>query len=202
MTMIDRNRELVDQLATSHGVQPAALRALFRVEAGAEGLVDGHPIIRLEVHKFWHEVPAAIRPQVDLRFQVKGPRAWEGHQWLPSIPGKWTPLHTGQTNEWAALQFAKGYDERAAIVSTSWGAGQILGSHWAKLGYSSPSAFVDSMHKEAEQIRAVVKFLKVNGILSDLAERDWPAVARAYNGPGQVEWYAGKLKQFYEAESR
>lgn len=207
MTIADRHADLLAQLAAELGCEPRALCAVIRVEAGPEGLVGGRPLIRLEVHRLWLGVPRERRLQVDARFVVRGPRPWEGHEFLrqgsPGVPGQWVPLHQHghQGLEWEALWVARAIDEAAAIEATSWGAGQVLGSHWRALGYPSASALAEASFDEGEQLRQMAALIRWQQLGHALASRDWPAFAARYNGPGQVEWYAGRLSAAYAKEA-
>jgi hypothetical protein len=204
VTLTERHAELIADLADDLGVEARALRALLRVEAAGEGLCESRPIVRLEVHHLWRAVPVTMRPAVDLRFRVRGPRPWEGHDWRPAIGGPWVPLHqpgqAGQRQEWAALMVARSIHEAAAIESTSWGCAQLLGRHWKALGYDSPVDFASAMGQESEQLCALSRFLEfVARALPALRSRDWAEVARLYNGPGQVPHYAAELAEAYAA---
>ena len=201
MSIIDRHADLIAALAGELDVEVRTLAALIEVEAAGEGLSEGRPIIRLEVHKLWLDVPKPARAKVDARFRVLGPRPWEGHRFLSG--DRWVELHrpgrAGQDREWEALDVAKGIDEEAAIGATSWGAGQLLGEHWRALGYDSSAAFVDAQHDEGEQLRAMARFLEaIADAGAALKDKDWREVARRYNGPGQVAWYAARLEAAYE----
>lgn len=202
MSLLTRNASLIAELAAEHHVEVRALRALLEVEAGGEGLTEAGPVIRLEVHKLWMAVRPSQRFAVNARFVVRGPRPWEGHEWLDG--GHWVPLHQpmrdgGQVLEHRALLCARAIDEAAAIGATSWGCGQVLGVYWRELGYSSPGAFAIGMQSEARQILAVMRHLEViSAAIPDLRAHRWAEVARRYNGHGQVAWYSGKLAEAYE----
>jgi hypothetical protein len=201
VTLIKRHADLLEQLATGL-CEPRALRALLAVEAAGEGLSEGRPIVRIEVHHLWRRVPRQLRAQVDQAFQVRGPRPWEGHHLRRGVG--WVPLHqpgaSGQRLEHEALTLARGIDEAAAIESTSWGAGQLLGSHWGVLGYTSPAKFAEAQATEAQQVRDFVTFVeRVAGLGHSLRTKDWREIARRYNGSGQVEYYAAELAEAYAA---
>lgn len=201
--MIARHAALLDALAAEAGLDPRALRAVIAVESAGEGLCRSRPVIRLEVHRFWLEVPLEKRPAVDARFRVLGPRPWEGHEYRQA-DGSWTPLHLpregGQALEWEALTVARGIDERAAIRATSWGAGQILGIHSTALGYSTATAFAAAQFAEAQQLTDLVRLILLDPRLVDaIRERDWTVFAHFYNGTGQMEWYAGRIAAAYAA---
>lgn len=201
MSIIDRQANLISHLAAELGVASQVLRALLRVESAGEGLVGGNPVVRLEVHHLWSACSPTERVAVDARFRVRGPRAWEGHEWRAAADGPWSPLHcsglAGQASEWSAVQVARAIDERAAIESTSWGAGQVLGTWWRQIGYASPSLFAFAMADEGAQLRAVVGVVRAMGLEGPLRSRAWAVVARTYNGPGQVDWYAARLAEAY-----
>lgn len=103
--------------------------------------------------------------------------------------------------EFARFEVAKGLDRNAAMLSSSWGAFQIMGFNYKSAGYSSVEEFVEAMHNsEANQLLAFVRFVKAQGLDVHLRSRDWAAFARGYNGPKYaVNKYDKRLKQAYEA---
>lgn len=201
MSLFDRQRPLLAQLASELGVEVAALDAFLRVESAGEGLVDGRPLIRLEVHHLWELVAPALRPAVDARFHVEGPRPQDGHVWRPFPTGAWAPLHQagplGQRNEWSALMTARTIDATAADEATSWGCAQVLGENWKELGYQSLGEFVETQKTEEGQLRCFARFLEVHWLTKALRDRDWLTCAAAYNGVGNVGVYAKKLAAAY-----
>lgn len=197
MTLLDRNAALIADLAREYGIEARAVRALIQVEAAGEGLHDGYPVIRLEVHLLWLGVRPALRKLVDEHFRVLGPRAWEGHEFRHL--GSWQPIHRRQPLERIAYAVASEIDPTVAIEATSWGCGQILGRHWSALRYTSPTAFVADQQTEEGQLRTLFRFLRdVSGAMEDVRARRWTDVARKYNGHGQIEWYGGRLAAAYE----
>jgi len=90
-------------------------------------------------------------------------------------------------------------DPDAAIQASSWGAFQIMGFHYAALGFSSPQAFADMMLTPEGQLDVFARFIEVNPpILDALRRHDWTAFALHYNGPGQVDSYSGRLARAYQ----
>jgi hypothetical protein len=202
MGIVDRNRELIDELAYQAGMEVRAVRALFAVESRDEGLVDGNPTIRLEVNHLWRLAPKAARIVIDRLFHVRGPEPWEGHEFRRN--GVWHDLHqpgkAGQALERIALAAAKNISYDAAVGATSWGAGQVMGWHWRGLGFPTLQAFEAAQSKESGQIRTFFLYCTRIGMLSEpLARHDWLEVARRYNGPGKAADYAEKLAAAYEA---
>ena len=97
-------------------------------------------------------------------------------------------------------------DPEAALQSCSWGAFQIMGEYWKAMGYASVMEFTKSMSRSPkEQIKAFVLYVEyVNPKLKKLLrEKDWDAVACAYNGPNyKVNEYHLKLEREYEKARR
>lgn len=210
----------MDQLqatADRLGCTSRALAAVIKVECGGlgHGLEHGRPVVRLEVQHLWRRVPAAKREAVDAEFNVAGVavppatatrvlpprgveiRAWLGHQWKDPTTTTWRALHTGQELEWRALDAACRIDYAAAVCSSSWGLGQVLGADWHSLGFDSPAGFVTAQMTEAGQLDTMEKYLQASGAATRLKALDWEGFARIYNGPGAVDHYAGRLEEAY-----
>lgn len=90
---------------------------------------------------------------------------------------------TTQAARWRLLERASRIDRKAAYESTSWGIGQVMGAHWAWLGYSS----VDALVKDARsgihgQLHLMMRYIEKAGLLDALRQRNWAEFARGYNG--------------------
>lgn len=182
------------------GVDARTIAAVMAVESSGRGVGPSGPVIRMEVHKLWSWVPVALRPAVDARFRVRGPRAWDGHEWRPNPKEAhfWEPLHRTQMDEHAALNVAKGIDLDAAIRATSYGLGQILGDHWRRCGFASPAEFEAAQATEAGQVDTMARFIAADPMMVQaLRAHDWHRFAALYNGGGQVDWYAHRLADAY-----
>lgn len=82
-------------------------------------------------------------------------------------------------------RFSKAFalDPHAAMMSTSWGIGQVMGFNHAICGYRTVADFVDAMKiSEGKQLDASVEFIVHNGLDDDLRRHDWAGFARGYNG--------------------
>lgn len=169
-------------------VEVAAVQAVAKVESSGEALwlIAGEwkPPIRLEAHWFG---------------KLTGYRFNDTH---PGIScRKWTPALAARTREgaWAQFEEAAALDRDAAIQASSWGAFQIMGFHFSGLGFPDPEAFADTMRTPEGQIDVFARFIEVNPpILDALRRHDWTAFALHYNGPGQVDSYAGRLARAYQ----
>lgn len=74
-----------------------------------------------------------------------------------------------------------------------------MGFHWKSLDYNSLQEFVNAMYEsEAKQVEAMMKFIKVNGLLAHLKSKNWVKFARGYNGAGYAKnTYDAKLAHAY-----
>lgn len=87
-----------------------------------------------------------------------------------------------------AYQLAKANlgDGSAALESCSWGAFQIMGENWKRMGYASVSAFTKAMSRsEKEQLKAFVLYIKhvKPQIIAYIKKEQWAKAAEAFNGP-------------------
>jgi hypothetical protein len=82
------------------------------------------------------------------------------------------------------LAKAMSKDSGAALESTSWGIGQIMGENFAAAGFASVHEMVTAMsHSEDDQLAAMASFLQHSGLAKSLQVHDWTTFARGYNGP-------------------
>jgi len=174
-------------------VELAALEAVVDVESRGSGfLPDGRPVILFEGHRFWDEL---TKRGVD-----PDPIAAQGHGDV--LYPSWTKQHyVGGAGEYQRLAEAEGIAltvcrgrASAALCSASWGMFQIMGFNHRACGFASVEDFVDAMKRhERDHLAAFCAFVREEGILPYLQEKDWRGFARRYNGTGQVDVYAGRL---------
>lgn len=175
--------------ARTLGVPLACVRAVNEVESRGSGfLPDGRPVILFERHVLWRRLlergidpsPLAIR--------------------YPNVVSRNHGGYKGGSAEYVRLASAELIDAAAAYESASWGAFQVMGQHWERLGYSSIDDFVARMEaSESEQLDAFVRFVAADaGLLAALKARKWTAFAKGYNGPDFARnLYDAKLAQAY-----
>lgn len=182
------------ELSKEYGIEVAALKAIFTVEAGGKsGFLKEDPNIPVtleEGHIFYKYM------------QEKHKNAAEIAKNYPTICYKsWTKRYykTG-LNEYKRYLLAKSIDEECAMLATSWGMGQCMGFNYKACGYNSVKAFVNAMYEsERNQLTAMCSFIKSNNkMYIALKNKDFNTFASIYNGPGQVSYYGSKLKQAYE----
>jgi hypothetical protein len=158
----------ITMLAQRAGYEPQALRAVLEVESSGIGFssVTGRLIIQFE--------PAWFKRQ------AKDWKADTDHViWLNNGIGN-------QTQEWAAFNDAWAVDSSAAMLSTSIGLAQIMGFHYAALGFKTVGEMWDyAKISEANQVDMLIRFLKSNGTLDRaLKAKAWATFAYYYNGAG------------------
>lgn len=163
--------------------EPAAIRAVWEVEAGGRHfLSDGSVIRRFEPHhfpsKYWYTIGFA-------------PRAGEA-PWRASL----------RLSSETMFRKAVEIDVEAAMRASSWGAPQIMGFNATEAGFGSAREMVEHMAKGApQQLGAFVQLLDAWGLGSALRGHDWTAFARRYNGSGQPEVYGRKIEAAYRRHS-
>jgi hypothetical protein len=90
----------------------------------------------------------------------------------------------GGAHQYERLERAIRLDRGAALSSTSWGLGQVLGGNATDLGYPDVEDMVQKMvASEDGQLEAMFRFITRNRLVKHLQGRDWASFARVYNGP-------------------
>lgn len=174
--MFDPNTiQMISLVADSHGIHPAALAAIVEVESGGitYAKVDGRsvPLIRIEGHYFDRLVPAKKQQQ-----------ARSAGLASPKVGAIKNPK--SQENRYRMFQRMCDIDKHAAIMSCSWGVGQVMGVHWSNLGFASADDFrLFVMAGLRNQIEVMVRFIEHAGLIDELQRQDWAGFARGYNGP-------------------
>ncbi len=168
--------EDIRKAAAEFGVEAAALLAIAETETGGKAftVVNGRrePLIRFEGHYFDRRLSG------DRRAEARG-------LGIASPVAGAVANPASQAARWKLLDRAMAIDAKAACEATSWGLGQVMGAHWAWLGYASVDALVKDVRASAAgQARLMARYIVKSGLADALARRDWAAFARGYNGPG------------------
>jgi hypothetical protein len=165
----------VTQAAERFDIEPAALLAVAEVESGgiAFAMIDGRrePLIRFEGHYF----DRRLSPEKQAVARAAG---------LSSPTAGAIANPATQEGRWDLLVRAARIDRQAAYESVSWGIGQVMGTHWRMLGFTSVDDFVVLVRRDlAGQAEIMARFIERQGLSAALAAGDWAAFARGYNGP-------------------
>ncbi len=171
----DKTFSTIASVAKPRGISPEALAAVVEVESNgiAYAKVDGRnvPVIRIEGHYFDRLVPASKQKQAR-KAGLASPKA--GAVKNPK----------SQLDRYRMFQRMCDIDKEAAIMSCSWGVGQVMGVHWQKLGFGSASEFhTFIMSGLRSQVEVMVRFIESAGLIDELKRQDWAGFARIYNGP-------------------
>ena len=188
----------LDRSAAALRVERAAIKAVYEVEAGGGGFLGLRPKILFEGHVFWRFLRDAGQDT-----------ATRAHRNEDIRYGKWkSAVYRSGLAEYARLDRAKLIDADLAPQAASWGLFQIMGMNHVVAGFADVDAFVAAMNRsEAAHLEAFSAFLEGtrfggNSLRDMLAARDWPAFARAYNGPGyRKNRYDDKLRRAYDVVS-
>lgn len=194
-----RNNDLV-AAAKQLDVPLASLYAINEVESKGKGFLDnGKPVILFERHIMYRQL-ATPRNAGDDAVALKQ----HADQLAAANPALVNPKpggYIGGTAEHQRLAMARLIDDTAALESASWGAFQIMGFHWKRLGYANVQEFVAAMSAgESQQLDAFTRFIETDPALHKaLKTRKWAEFAKLYNGPDYLRnLYDTKLQRAYE----
>ncbi|WP_163266491.1 N-acetylmuramidase domain-containing protein [Chelativorans alearense] len=172
------------------GVEAAALAAVVEVESGGRvyAIVGDRrqPLIRFEGHYFYRRLTGEARARA-VTEGLADPNAGV----VKNPPS--------QAARWRVLERAILIDAAAALESTSWGVGQVMGAHWSWLGFDSVDELVNTARRSVfGQITLMCRYIDKAGLADALKRRDWASFARGYNGPAfQKLGYHTKLAASY-----
>lgn len=172
------------QAAEELGVGAPELWAVLATETPGCGYMrDRRPCILYERHIFWKLTNGSFSD--------------------PDVSSPNSGGYKGGAAEYDRLQKAIDLDSSAALKSTSWGLGQLLGSNYGISGFQSVEAMVSAMtESEDAQLLAFTNYLQSRKLDQALRARDWQAFALKYNGPNYAKnKYDEKLSSNYKKYS-
>lgn len=159
-------------VAEELGVEPAAIKAVVKIEAGArfEGFwAPGVPVVNY------------VKSLFD-KYSRKAPAKKEKNAKVPS------GLSGYALKEWTALTNARKINANAANMACYWGMFQIGGASYKLCGCESVQEMVDKVcESEFSQLEMFAVFIRNSGMLESLQKKDWAAFARKYNGPSYAK---------------
>lgn len=177
------------KLGKQIGVGEDELHAFIEAETRGSGFdAQGRPRILFERHKFYKYVQRSKR-EAALAAGLANPTAG-GY-------GK-------ESEQYAKLERAMKLDERAALMSCSWGLAQVMGFNHGLAGYPTVEAMVQAfMDDEEAHLQAAVNFIRSTNLDDELRRHDWAGFAKGYNGSGyRINRYDEKLAAAYAKWSR
>jgi hypothetical protein len=190
----------VHTIAQQYQLDPAALLAVAEIESAGRTsyLIKGHnePAIRFEGHYF------------DRRLSGKALSRARNEGLAHPVAGKITNP-SSQSARWLLLERAISINRNAALESTSWGIGQVMGAHWQWLGFTSVDEMIDLARQSIKgQIILMTRFILKAGLKSSLQKHNWSDFAKRYNGPSfaknhyhlklEAAWISWKIRLAHE----
>lgn len=164
----------------------AALKAVAKVEAPrGPWIADGRPTILYERHVFARNTsPTGLFDSVAPDVSSASPGGYGA----------------GGAHQYDRLEKAMSLDRQAALKAASYGRFQVLGENFKAAGYSSVEAMVTAMFSSvAQQLSAMVQFVKSRHLAKHLKNKDWAAFALGYNGKNyKINNYDVKLEEAYK----
>lgn len=157
----------IKEVAREFGFEWRVIASFIEVETGGRGFDPATKKIIIQFEPAW--------------FRKHEPYA-------PS--GNWSVNKVDvQSKEWIAFNNAFAINKESAMKSTSIGLGQIMGFHYARLGYKSVGEMWDDAKKSIDrQLWQICQFLKTDRkLLIAIQQKDWHTVASIYNGSGYKE---------------
>lgn len=181
----------------------ATLHAIADVESGGIGgydqrgrltiLVEPHIFSKATGHAFdrshpWISYPTWVRWQKD----AAPPAQFPAH-----------PYSFSMDDRYGLLAMMAELDLEAACCACSAGRFQQLVWGWRDLQFGSGEAlFAKLANSEADQLDVMMTYMKAHGLMPAVIARDWRAIARGYNGPGQVDVYAQRMAEAFKKRLR
>lgn len=191
--------EQIRQLARLYGLKnSASLRAVIEVECRGSGFIQNGSVIEPVIlyEPFWtYRLVKAIDPKLAEDLANKLPELFMRS--APRVYGKMSEQHTKLQAACFALN-PRGL-RHIALKSCSWGMGQIMGFNFEAAGFTNFQTFINAMYaNEFEQVKAMLSFIKHEGLIEKMNAQDWEGFAKRYNGPSFKRFsYDTKLKAAY-----
>jgi hypothetical protein len=178
--------EVLDAEAPKFGLDPRVVRAVMQAESGQMPFgPDGRVMIRFEPHVFARftaqKALGSSRRPTDAQVATYGKVVLNPGMAHINDGRRRTG---GQAAEWETLGRAKAIDADAAIQSTSFGLGQIMGFNYRLAGYASPQALADAFSTSStEQVMGMLRMISnVPKQLNALRNKDYATFVSSYNG--------------------
>jgi len=199
-----RGKYLKEQ-AAKMGVSAADLAAVLLVESRGRGFdEEGNVITRFENHVFFKRWGEKNKKVFDQHFTFDPETRHKGHTFRKGTTGAFATFHNNNAKELEVLAFARTLDDTVALESASYGAAQVMGFNFAKLGYSNVQAMVtDFATGIRPQLDGMISFIKSTKLCMDgLKAKDYVKFARGYNGKGKEAEYSEKIKNASESYAK
>ena len=176
-------------LAKKLGLEENVIKAVVAVESGGSGFTkEGDVKIRFEGHKFMKYLKGKGQDVEQLKK--------DGYSEVIYSYDEASKHKHGQK----AFDKAAGLDKTSAMMSTSYGAFQIMGFNYKTAGYNSVEEFVEAQNTNVGQIEAFMNFISSSpAMMKALKDKDFAKFAELYNGPKYEDnKYDTKMQENYD----
>jgi len=149
------------KLSSVFGIQKSSIKAIVEVESSGSGFDQATGKIKIQFEPAWFKRLSKL------------------------TSGLWSTNKVDvQSKEWLAFNDAFAKNANKAMESTSIGNMQVMGFHYARLGFKSVGAMWDfAKISEYNQLWLGLKFLSTDRALYQaILQKNWKEVARRYNG--------------------
>lgn len=173
----------ISTIANSIGLDYATFMAFISVESGGTGFdpTTGKIIIQFEPTWFHRYL---LKLGIPHKFGTELSETGKKEYFVEAKGIRFDNAVEGQSGEWEAFNKAFAIHPQAAMLSTSIGLMQIMGFHYALLGYKSVGEMWDTLKQsEYNQVAAGARFIRATvPLYKALLNRDWAKAAYYYNG--------------------
>lgn len=202
--------EQIREIAAAHGFEYGVVKAIYQVESRGSGfLANGQPKILFERHIFRRELQKLGYITLSNEMSKIDPLLCHPRPTQRGGYGSESVQHQRLQNAQKLLLRArpdadenlKAQVRECALKACSWGLGQIMGFNHKLAGFATLQDFINAMYdSEKAQLQAMINFLKSAGLEKAMKNKDWRAIARAYNGVAYAKFdYHNKLARAYAA---
>lgn len=179
----------IETVANENAFDKAFVKAVADVEGKSTGfLADGRPLILFERHKFYQEITKMFgRARAD---QIQSINSNICH------PVWDRTAYVGYAGEFKRLDIARSFSEECAYKAASWGMFQIMGQNHQLCDVDNVFDFVAANEvNEHYHLHFFISFI-INQpkLLKAFQNRAIETFVTLYNGPGQVEFYSGRIR--------
>jgi hypothetical protein len=183
----------ISQAAKSKKYNARLIAAIAEVEGNGMGFhpTTGKVLIQFEPGYFKRLITPVVRAAINAAWKAVEAKTATPEQTV--LYSNWTSIMgnkvEGQSEEYRIFNIAFSVDPQAAMLSTSWGMGQIMGANFKAAGFKTVDAMVTAFRESIEnQFLGMLAFIADNPTLNavlkdpnpDLA--DCRLIARFYNG--------------------
>lgn len=188
----------INSICASFGIEKEALRTIIRVECSGDGFnEDGS--LKIQFEPLWF---ARYLKQFGIPYQMEVISINGRDEY--NISAKSIKFSNGietQSQEYEAFNKACLIHKEAAMLSTSFGMGQIMGFNHKAAGYATAEHMViDFKNSEMFHVIGMVRFMRANkNLWAAFKSKNWDRVAFYYNGAAYKSMkYDTKLAAEYQ----